>query len=48
MSVEFEKGVHHKDDKYRDRVTGDWMANNQMKWYLYKVRGSTTVLPSDY
>lgn len=48
MSVEFEEGVHKQKDKYRDRVTGVWMARNQMQWYLYKVRGSTTILPSDY
>ncbi|KAJ5522024.1 hypothetical protein N7527_006139 [Penicillium freii] len=36
MSVEFKKGVHNKKDKYRDRVTGECMARNRMKWYLYK------------
>ena len=46
MAVEFKKGVHNKKDKYLDTVRGEWMADNQMDWYLYKVRGSTTVLPS--
>ncbi|CAI7672409.1 unnamed protein product [Penicillium discolor] len=48
MSVEFEEGVHKQKDKYRDRVTGVWMARNQMQWYLYKGQDVSKVDPIRY
>ncbi len=34
----FEKGKHRPEDRYRDELEGVWRAENQMEWYLRKVR----------
>lgn len=34
----FEDGVHLEKDKFWDEDEGVWKAQNQMEWYLKKVR----------
>jgi hypothetical protein len=38
MNQRFKEGVHCKADKYWHEVKGEWWAEKQIKWYIYKVR----------
>lgn len=36
-AAEYNFAIHQTEDKYYDQVEGNWMAGNQMEWYMKKV-----------
>ncbi|KAJ5696743.1 hypothetical protein N7536_007155 [Penicillium majusculum] len=35
-AAEYNFAIHQTEDKYYDQVEGNWMAGNQMEWYMKK------------